>query len=206
MPWAAASGVSWTGRARPVQSSDRTACGRTGTSAPSVRSSHVGPERRPGRCSRLRCATAGHRAHRWSRPASRSTPLNDSAPPRVAAGRHARTRGDGGRRAGLAAEAAVAVGVVAQRPQEVDLAEVRPVGLAEVELAVRALPEQEAGQPLLAATCGSPGRGRAGPWCRGARRCARRRGPRPAPRARCPCRPARASSERTASAISRRPP
>ena len=54
--------------------------------------------------------------------------------------------------------------------------------------------------------CGSPGRGRAGPWCRGARRCARRR-----------CTPASSSSvvplpacscsrERTASAISRRPP
>ena len=37
------------------------------------------------------------------------------------------------------------------RPQEVDVPEVRPVGLAEVELRVRALPEQEAGQPLLAA-------------------------------------------------------
>ena len=93
-----------------------------------------------------------------------------------------------------AAEAAVPVGVVAQGPQEVDLAEVRPVGLAEVELRVGALPEQEAGQPLLAAACGSPGRGRAGPWCRGARRCARRRGPRRAPRSRCPGRRARAAA------------
>ncbi len=40
-------------------------------------------------------------------------------------------------------------GVRAQRPQEVDPTEVRPERLAEVELAVRALPEQEPGQPLL---------------------------------------------------------
>ena len=110
------------------------------------------------------------------------------------------------RTAGSGAEAALPRGVRAQRPQEVDLAEVRPVGLAEVELRVRALPEQEAGQPLLAATCGSPGRGRAGPWCRGARRCARRRGPRRAPRSTCPRSACSCSSERTASAISRRPP
>src|SRR5688572_21906620 len=50
----------------------------------------------------------------------------------------------------LFAEAAPPCGVRADRPQEVHLAEVRPVGLAEVELRVRALPQQEARQPLLA--------------------------------------------------------
>ena len=52
---------------------------------------------------------------------------------------------------GLGAEPALAVRVRAQRPQEVDAAEVRPVGVAEVELRVRRLPQQEAGQPLLPA-------------------------------------------------------
>src|SRR3954452_2673664 len=50
-----------------------------------------------------------------------------------------------------AAEAAVPRGVVAQSAQEVDPAEVGPVDVGEVELRVRGLPEQEAGQPLLAA-------------------------------------------------------
>jgi hypothetical protein len=45
----------------------------------------------------------------------------------------------------LGAVAAVPSGVRANGAQEVDLAEVRPVGLAEVELRMRALPEQEAG-------------------------------------------------------------
>ena len=53
-------------------------------------------------------------------------------------------------RGGSGAEAALALGVRPQRAQEVDAAEVGPVGLAEVELAVRALPEQEAAEPLLA--------------------------------------------------------
>src|SRR3982751_5715020 len=47
-------------------------------------------------------------------------------------------------------EATVPLAEGPQRPQEVDLAEVGPVGLAEVELAVRALPQQEAAEPLLA--------------------------------------------------------
>src|SRR5688500_8884509 len=50
----------------------------------------------------------------------------------------------------LLPEAAAPRGVGPDGPQEVHLAEVRPIGLAEVELRVRALPEQEAGQPLLA--------------------------------------------------------
>src|SRR5690606_11269312 len=48
-----------------------------------------------------------------------------------------------------APEAALALGVRAQRAQVVDPAEVGPVRLAEVELRVRALPEQEAPEPLL---------------------------------------------------------
>ena len=50
----------------------------------------------------------------------------------------------------LAAEAALALPVRTQGADEVDLAEVRPQGLAEVVLAVRGLPHQEPGQPLLA--------------------------------------------------------
>src|SRR6478735_9079188 len=68
-------------------------------------------------------------------------------------GRHARTRGD--RRVtsasrGSAAEAAFTLGVRADRAQEVDPAEVGPQRLAEVELRVGRLPEQEATEPLLA--------------------------------------------------------
>ena len=54
-------------------------------------------------------------------------------------------------------------------------------------------------------TCGSPGRGPADPWCRGARRCARRRTPRRARRGSTRRRRARAGTTRTASAISRAP-
>src|SRR6187431_2742899 len=50
---------------------------------------------------------------------------------------------------GSGPETAVPLTEGTQRPEEVDLAEVRPVGLAEVELAVRALPEQETAEPLL---------------------------------------------------------
>src|SRR5690606_40683184 len=48
-------------------------------------------------------------------------------------------------------EAAVAIGVVADRAQEVDLAQVGSESLHEVELAVRTLPQQEIAQPLLSA-------------------------------------------------------
>src|SRR5262245_24971066 len=48
-----------------------------------------------------------------------------------------------------AAEAALAGGVGADRSQEVDPPEVRPQRLAEVELAVHALPEQEAAEALF---------------------------------------------------------
>src|SRR5689334_676153 len=47
------------------------------------------------------------------------------------------------------AVAALPLGVGAQRPQEVDVAEVGPVGLAELELTVGALPQQEPPEPLL---------------------------------------------------------
>ena len=49
----------------------------------------------------------------------------------------------------LRAVATMPCGVRTERPQEVDLAEVRPVDLAEVELRVGALPEQETGEALL---------------------------------------------------------
>src|SRR4029079_1548815 len=47
--------------------------------------------------------------------------------------------------------AADALLIRAQRPQEVDLAERRPVDIGEVQLAVGALPGEEAAQALLAA-------------------------------------------------------
>src|SRR5664280_1204385 len=50
----------------------------------------------------------------------------------------------------LGAVTPFALGVRTQRPKKVDVTEVRPVGLAEVELAVGALPEQETTEPLLA--------------------------------------------------------
>src|SRR6476620_1529549 len=49
-----------------------------------------------------------------------------------------------------APEATVATGIRPQCAQEVHVAEVRPVRLAEVELGGGALPEQEAAEPLLA--------------------------------------------------------
>src|SRR4249919_445875 len=60
--------------------------------------------------------------------------------------RHARTRGEQGV---SGTEAALALRIRADRPQEVDLAEVGPVGLAEVELALGALPQEEAAEALL---------------------------------------------------------
>lgn len=40
-------------------------------------------------------------------------------------------------------------GVRTKCPQEIDSAEIRPVGLTEVELGVGTLPEHEPGEPLL---------------------------------------------------------
>src|SRR5262245_2898274 len=65
-------------------------------------------------------------------------------------GRLARASGDG-RDTGSAAEAALALLVGTDRAQEVDLAEGRPVRVAEVELAVGALPQEEAREPDLTA-------------------------------------------------------
>jgi hypothetical protein len=53
------------------------------------------------------------------------------------------------RRCGSGPEAAFSLGVGTDRPEEVDVPEVGPERFAEVELAQRALPEQEATQPLL---------------------------------------------------------
>ena len=78
-------------------------------------------------------------------------------------------------RSGSAAVAALPGAEVAQRPQEVDLAEVRPERVAEVELRVDRLPQQEARQPLLARGADDQiGVGLAR-RCRGDRRCGRRR-------------------------------
>src|SRR3954447_4388347 len=59
------------------------------------------------------------------------------------------TRQNAGVNRGLRAEPALALGVRADGAEEVHAAEVGPVGLAEVELRLRALPEQEAAEPLL---------------------------------------------------------
>src|SRR5690242_9329628 len=68
--------------------------------------------------------------------------------------RHARTRGEqlltNAVNRGLRAVTTLAGRVGPDRTQEIDAAEVGPVGLAEVELALRALPEQEAAEALLA--------------------------------------------------------
>src|SRR5262249_28418520 len=64
--------------------------------------------------------------------------------------RLARASGNG-RETGSAAEAALALLIGTNCTQEVDLAEGRPVRVAEVELAVGALPQEEARQPDLAA-------------------------------------------------------
>src|ERR1044071_3440459 len=58
--------------------------------------------------------------------------------------------GPGVSRVTSATEPALPVRVRAERPEEVDVPEVRPVRLTEVELRLRALPEQEPPQPLLA--------------------------------------------------------
>ena len=104
------------------------------------------------------------------------------------------------------AEAALALGVRADRAQEVDPAEVGPVGLAEVELAVRALPQQEAAEPLLARGADHQvGVGLAlGVEVLGDVLDVDDLGE--LLESRCPARRAPGSSERTASAISRRPP
>src|SRR3954469_6440837 len=67
-------------------------------------------------------------------------------------GRHARPVGERHAaeiRTASGAEAALALGVRADGAQEVHAAEVGPVGLAEVELRLGALPEQKAAEPLL---------------------------------------------------------
>ena len=51
----------------------------------------------------------------------------------------------------LLAEASLPIGVAAQRSEEVDLPESRPVHVAEVELRVGALPQEEVGEALFAA-------------------------------------------------------
>ena len=147
------------------------------------------PECRPPARAQLPCV---HRAHeRASRYGAASPPpmlRTYAATVRRATRRDTRVNVPrDAERGGSGAEAALALRVGAQRAQEVDPAEVGPVGLAEVEL--RCARSATAGSRRAAARprCGSPGRGRAGPWCRGARRCARRRGPRPAPRCVVPC-------------------
>src|SRR5699024_7281605 len=61
------------------------------------------------------------------------------------AGRNARDAGAGW----LFAEPALSQTVVADGAEEVRAAEVRPIGFAEVELGIGALPHQEPRQPLL---------------------------------------------------------
>src|SRR5580704_1811935 len=73
-------------------------------------------------------------------------PVTAKAPPRYEQVYEAATCDN----ASSAAEPAVPGGVGAQRPEEVHLAEGGPVGVAEIELGVGALPEQEAAEALLA--------------------------------------------------------
>src|SRR5690606_2046798 len=85
---------------------------------------------RPGRVRRWRCARTP------------ITPSTGSACASSDTEGCGRTRSD--------AEAAVPGGVVAQRSQEVDTTELRPVGLGEPDLRVGRLPQQEAGETLFA--------------------------------------------------------
>src|SRR5262245_9747976 len=78
------------------------------------------------------------------------TPADQRHLSRKSHGRLARASGDG-RDTGSAAEAALALLVGTDCAQEVDLAEGRPVRITEVELAVGALPQEEAGETDLAA-------------------------------------------------------
>src|SRR5262245_12824586 len=78
------------------------------------------------------------------------TPADQRHLPRKSHGRLARASGDGWD-IGSAAEAALALLVGTDCAQEIDLAEGRPVRVAEVELAVGALPQEEAGETDLAA-------------------------------------------------------
>ena len=102
-----------------------------------------------------RC-TAARRENVEDRGVSRGVHANfsrsaDEASPTTRCGPRARlrrtTRAGGGAGpadvVGLGPEAAVPLGVGPKGPQEVDVPEVGPVGLAEVELAVRTLPQQE---------------------------------------------------------------
>ena len=147
------------------------------------------------------CVELGRDCSRTGLPKRRASPLAVPAKvslPGVRRSRHARTRDDGWvkNRAGTArqpreardgsgAEAALALGVGA------DARAGSPRGGSRASRPrrsrTRCARSARAGTRRAAARrrCGSPGRGRAGPWCRGARRCARRRGSRRAPRSRC---------------------
>ena len=50
----------------------------------------------------------------------------------------------------LGSESPISGGIRPKCPEEIDLAEGRPVGIAEVKLRMGALPEQETAEPLLA--------------------------------------------------------
>src|SRR5262245_1133804 len=111
----------------------------------------------PGRMSGLpRCAVAIYHelASRFGGCAYPPTYPNVRRPTRCSwqhariPGEH-RVAGQTGPQAGLGAVPALALRVRADGAQEVDLAEVGPVGLAEVELALRRLPEQEPAEALL---------------------------------------------------------
>ena len=126
---------------------------RTGANALTRSSSVHGPDGSVKRCvtsqDGLRFSGLPH-PPMWKKYA-RTDPFRSDTPER---GVNSMFRSYGDERAettrGSGPEAALALGVRTDGPQEVDAAEVGPERLAEVELRVGALPEQEAAEPLLA--------------------------------------------------------
>src|SRR5690606_27577872 len=116
---------------------------RAGT-PPGTRARHApGPRRTRRRRAAARAPAPGHHSHRHQRD---SRLLGYARPPRprgmpstVDVTRSCKQMA----RSELHPESALPVGVGAQGPQEVDLTEAGPVDVAEVELGVGALPEQE---------------------------------------------------------------
>ena len=153
--------------------------GGAGPGPPFEASAHRGLRAGDGclRCSTVRRAGFAPLGRVLSSPGSADAAEPPAEPPgRVpdAHGGHASRGRDGRPEAPVPAPVPAVPSAYAQGPEEVDVAEVGPVGLAEVELRRRALPEEEAAEPLLPDVRMTRS-GRAGPWCRGARRCPRRR-------------------------------
>src|SRR4051794_36192685 len=115
-----------------------------GRSAPPERVGRIRPS------SRSECSMGWPPGDNGRCPLRRKLPREGACPARHATTSHGVHLDDSAAERCLPAHPTLAGGVRTDRTQEVDAPEVRPVGLAEVELRVRALPEQEAAESLLA--------------------------------------------------------